>query len=272
MALRPRPGVESRRTRRRRRCRLTVQGLPLVKPPYGRITAIDLKRARWRGRSRTARRRTTSAIIRRSRALTIPRTGRQGRIGTLVTKSLLIAGEGGVFTLPDGRRGAMLRAYDKAHGQGRRRRLHAGAADRLADDLHARRPAVHRRRHQRPELSRRAHRVPLARWNSRTAFSMQRRTVRSPGRIVCGAARVAAPHRVAPRARALFGAVVAIPRAALRRVLGVEDRASARARHAGRPARAQRSLERPVEGGARSSRARTARSSCRGRCTCRPAP
>jgi hypothetical protein len=30
---------------------------------------------------------------------------------------LLIAGEGGFFTLPDGRRGAMLRAYDKATGQ-----------------------------------------------------------------------------------------------------------------------------------------------------------
>jgi quinoprotein glucose dehydrogenase len=34
-----------------------------------------------------------------------------------VTKSLLIAGEGGFFTLPDGRRGAMLRAYDKGTGK-----------------------------------------------------------------------------------------------------------------------------------------------------------
>jgi quinoprotein glucose dehydrogenase len=30
---------------------------------------------------------------------------------------LLIAGEGGDFTLPDGRVGAMLRAYDKASGR-----------------------------------------------------------------------------------------------------------------------------------------------------------
>ena len=51
------------------------------------------------------------------KGLTIPRTGRQGRIGTLVTKTLLIAGEGGFFTLPDGRRGAMLRAYNKSTGQ-----------------------------------------------------------------------------------------------------------------------------------------------------------
>jgi quinoprotein glucose dehydrogenase len=35
----------------------------------------------------------------------------------LVTKSLLIAGEAGVNTLPDGKRGAYLRAYDKATGR-----------------------------------------------------------------------------------------------------------------------------------------------------------
>jgi quinoprotein glucose dehydrogenase len=34
----------------------------------------------------------------------------------LTTRTLVIAGEGGFFTLPDGRRGAMLRAYDKATG------------------------------------------------------------------------------------------------------------------------------------------------------------
>src|SRR5205085_7138067 len=51
------------------------------------------------------------------KGLTIPRTGRQGRIGTLVTKTLVIAGEGGFVTLPSGRRGAMLRAYDKATGK-----------------------------------------------------------------------------------------------------------------------------------------------------------
>ena len=48
--------------------------------------------------------------------LSIPRTGRLGRIGTLVTKSLVIAGEGGIFTTPSGTRGAMLRAYDKSTG------------------------------------------------------------------------------------------------------------------------------------------------------------
>ena len=35
----------------------------------------------------------------------------------LVTKTLVIAGERGVVTLPSGERGAMLRAYDKATGE-----------------------------------------------------------------------------------------------------------------------------------------------------------
>ena len=74
------------------------------------------RRAR-RGRSRTGKHPTTSGIIPRLKGLTIPRTGRAGRIGTLVTKTLLIAGEGGLFTTPSGQRGAMLRAYDKATGK-----------------------------------------------------------------------------------------------------------------------------------------------------------
>ena len=46
-----------------------------------------------------------------------PRTGRPGAVGTLVTKTLVIAGEPGVFTTPNGQKGAMLRAYDKATGK-----------------------------------------------------------------------------------------------------------------------------------------------------------
>ena len=95
----------------------TVQGLPLIKPPYGRITAIDLARGElvWQiAHGETPDNIRNHPLL---KGLTIPRTGRQGRIGTLVTKTLVIAGEGGFFTLPDGRRGAMLRAYDKATGK-----------------------------------------------------------------------------------------------------------------------------------------------------------
>ena len=50
------------------------------------------------------------------KGLTIPRTGQTGVIGTLVTKTLVVAGERQVTTTPQGR-GAMLRAYDKATGK-----------------------------------------------------------------------------------------------------------------------------------------------------------
>jgi quinoprotein glucose dehydrogenase len=96
---------------------LTIQGLPLVKPPYGRITAIDLNKGEivWQ----IAHGETPDNIRNHPalKGLKLPRTGRQGRIGTLVTKTLVIAGEGGFFTTPSGQRGAMLRAYDKATGQ-----------------------------------------------------------------------------------------------------------------------------------------------------------
>jgi quinoprotein glucose dehydrogenase len=103
---------------------LSVQGLPLVKPPWGRITAIDLNKGEIAWQVAHGE---TPDNVRNHPALTglnIPRTGRtggaggsSGGIGTLVTRTLAISGEGGVFTTPSGARGAMLRAYDKATGR-----------------------------------------------------------------------------------------------------------------------------------------------------------
>lgn len=95
---------------------LTVQGLPLVKPPYGRITAIDLDEGDIRWQIAHGE---TPDVIRNHPALKgrdIARTGQRGYAGTLVTKTLLIAGETGYTTTRSGR-GAMLRAYDKATGK-----------------------------------------------------------------------------------------------------------------------------------------------------------
>jgi quinoprotein glucose dehydrogenase len=96
---------------------LTVQGLPLVKPPYASISAINLDRGEilWQ----VAHGETPDNIRNHPalKGLTIPRTGRAGVIGTLITKTLVIAGERDTFTLPSGQKGAMLRAYDKASGQ-----------------------------------------------------------------------------------------------------------------------------------------------------------
>jgi quinoprotein glucose dehydrogenase len=95
---------------------LTVRGLPLVKPPYGQIAAVNLNTGDivWQvphGETPDAVRDHPAL-----KGITIPRTGRIGPIGTLTTKSLLISGESGFSTLPSGQRGARLFAYDKATG------------------------------------------------------------------------------------------------------------------------------------------------------------
>jgi quinoprotein glucose dehydrogenase len=98
------------------RLALAVQGLPLLKPPYGRISAIDMKRGEilWQ----VAHGETPDDIKAHPllKDLNLPRTGQAGSPGTLVTKTLLIAGERLNTTTPEGL-GAMLRAYDKATGR-----------------------------------------------------------------------------------------------------------------------------------------------------------
>ena len=96
---------------------LNVDGIPLVKPPWGRITAIDLKRGEilWQiAHGATADNIRNHPLL---EGVTVPRTGRVGRVGTLITRTLVIAGEPGTFTTESGEEGAMLRAYDKASGE-----------------------------------------------------------------------------------------------------------------------------------------------------------
>ena len=94
----------------------TVQGLPLIKPPYGRINAINLDSGDilWQ----VPHGETPEAIRNHPalKGLNIPRTGRPGQVGTLVTRTLVIAGEPGFGPTPSGQRGSMLRAYDKRTG------------------------------------------------------------------------------------------------------------------------------------------------------------
>jgi quinoprotein glucose dehydrogenase len=96
---------------------LTVHGLPIVKPPYGSISAINLDKGEiiWR----IAHGETPDAVRNNPalKGLTIPRTGRPGPVGMVVTKTLVISGEPGFGPTSTGARGAMLRAYDKASGK-----------------------------------------------------------------------------------------------------------------------------------------------------------
>ena len=99
---------------------LFLQGtIPLIKPPYDRITAYDMNTGEllWQKTHST-----TQDNVRNNPALAgldVERLGAYGRtfIGTLTTKTLVIAGEGDVHTNAAGESVALLRAYDKATGE-----------------------------------------------------------------------------------------------------------------------------------------------------------
>ena len=98
---------------------LGPQGLPLFKPPYGRLTAIDMNQGDivWQVPNGEGPRDHPAL-----RDLDLPWLGQGGRASVLITKSLIFLGEGGntgVSALPQwygGPGGKMFRAYDKATG------------------------------------------------------------------------------------------------------------------------------------------------------------
>lgn len=92
-----------------------LDGLSIVKPPYGVMAAIDLKDGSlmWQVPHGD-----TPDVVRNHpllKGLNIPKTGQSGSVGVLITKTLVIAGDPQVTTR-DGQRGAYLRAYDKKTG------------------------------------------------------------------------------------------------------------------------------------------------------------
>jgi glucose dehydrogenase len=98
---------------------LTVQGLPIFKPPYGVLSAINLDRGEiaWQVPAGD-----TPDNVRNHPALKgreIAKTGQPGTsgVGLMVTKTLVVMGDSQVTTTASHPRGAMLRAYDKATGQ-----------------------------------------------------------------------------------------------------------------------------------------------------------
>jgi quinoprotein glucose dehydrogenase len=98
---------------------LTVDGMSILKPPYGTISAINLNRGEivWQVPHGD-----TPDNVRNNPALrgrTIPKTGQAGTsgIGLMVTKTLVVMGDPQLTTTAEHPRGAMLRAYDKNTGQ-----------------------------------------------------------------------------------------------------------------------------------------------------------
>lgn len=94
---------------------LGPRGLPLTKPPYGRITAIDLNRGEhvWMVPNGNGPRDHPELAH-----LHLPPLGQPGRAAPLVTKTLLFVGEGDPINLstPPHGGGRKLRAFDKASG------------------------------------------------------------------------------------------------------------------------------------------------------------
>jgi quinoprotein glucose dehydrogenase len=96
---------------------LGVQGLPIIKPPYGVLSAINLDEGELKWRVPYGE---TPDNVRNHPALkgmNIGNTGQGGSVGLVVTKSLVILGDSRLTTTPQHPRGAMLRAYDKTSGK-----------------------------------------------------------------------------------------------------------------------------------------------------------
>jgi quinoprotein glucose dehydrogenase len=95
---------------------LTVEGLPIMKPPYGVLAAIHLDRGEllWQ----VPHGDTPDGVKNHPllKGLNIPKTGQNGAVGLLVTRTLVIMGDPQATTTPRGR-GAMLRAYNKMTGE-----------------------------------------------------------------------------------------------------------------------------------------------------------
>jgi quinoprotein glucose dehydrogenase len=98
---------------------LDVQGLPIVKPPYGILSAINLDRGEimWQVPHGD-----TPDAVRNHPALkgvNLGKTGQPGTqgVGLMVTKTLVVMGDAQITAPPGRPRGAMLRAYNKTTGQ-----------------------------------------------------------------------------------------------------------------------------------------------------------
>src|SRR3954469_25887887 len=94
-----------------------LDGLPIVKPPYGVIAGIDLN-AGGKLLFQVPHGETPDNIRNHPmlRGMNIPRTGQGASVGIMVTKTMLVVGEAQISSPPGRGRGAMLRAYDKKDG------------------------------------------------------------------------------------------------------------------------------------------------------------
>jgi quinoprotein glucose dehydrogenase len=94
-----------------------LEGLSIVKPPYGVISAIDLNTGTLK--FQVPHGDTPDAVRNHPilKGLNIPKTGQPGSVGIMITKTLAVSGDPQVTAPPGRARGAMLRAYNKQTGE-----------------------------------------------------------------------------------------------------------------------------------------------------------
>jgi quinoprotein glucose dehydrogenase len=93
-----------------------LDGLSILKPPYGLMAAIDVNKGDLLWQVPHGDTPDTVRNNPKLRGMNIPKTGQPGNVGVLITKTLLIAGDPQVTNIEPRGRGAMLRAYDKKTG------------------------------------------------------------------------------------------------------------------------------------------------------------
>ena len=96
--------------------RAEIDGLPIVKPPWGRITAIDMSQGEHLWMAANGDAPNDHPLL---EGLDLPPLGNANRPAPLLTATLLFIGEGSdvVIGTPDTHWGTEFRAYDKATGE-----------------------------------------------------------------------------------------------------------------------------------------------------------
>ena len=93
-----------------------MQGLPIVKPPYGVISAVNLDKGVLSWQVPYGETPDNVRQILKDKNINVENTGMNGSVGVLITKTLVILGDSQVTSVTHPR-GAMMRAYDKATGK-----------------------------------------------------------------------------------------------------------------------------------------------------------
>jgi quinoprotein glucose dehydrogenase len=101
----------------RRKLNEGLDGLPILKPPYGVLSALDLKNPDKLlfqvPHGDTPDNIKNNPLL---KGMNIPKTGQPGNAGVLITKTMVVVGDPQVTT-KDGQRGASVRAYNKMTGE-----------------------------------------------------------------------------------------------------------------------------------------------------------